>query len=309
MAVIEVRGLRKEFRTGWRRSTMALDGVDFEVPEGVVFGFLGPNGAGKTTTIRCLLALVRPTAGRCTVLGVDPQVHFERVQRRVGSLIESQSLFPAFSGRRNLFHLARLHRLPLPRADAVLERVGLAPRADDPLRTYSLGMRQRLGIAAALLKDPELLILDEPANGLDPEGIVEVRRLLRALAGEGRTVFVSSHQLAEVQHVCDDVAVLARGRCVTAGPVDGVLAAAGTAGVAARVDDPPAGLAALRAEGIEAWLDDEGLLRAPLPSRDAALVARALARHGLYPSELRPAGTSLEDAFLDLTRDRDGDRA
>jgi ABC-2 type transport system ATP-binding protein len=304
MAVIEVRDLRKEYRAGRRRRTVALAGVDFEVPGGEVFGFVGPNGAGKTTTIRCLLNLARPTSGRCLVLGVDPQVHFDRVQRRVGSLIETQALFPAFSGRRNLAHLARLYRIPLDRVDTVLETVGLADRGDDLLGTYSLGMRQRLGIGAALLKDPELLILDEPANGLDPEGIVEIRRLLRRLCDEGRTVFVSSHQLTEVQQACDRVAVLAHGRCVAAGPVDGVLASAGSTGVAVRVDDPPAARRALEAEGIEAWIDDGGLVRAALASSDAPAVARALARHDIYPQELRPGGASLEEAFLELTRRR-----
>ena len=306
MAVIELRGLRKEYRTGRRGGrTVALDGVDLDVPEGGVFGFVGPNGAGKTTTIRCLLNLVRPSSGRCLVLGVDPQVHYERIQRRIGALIEDQALVPAFSGRRNLLHLGRLHALPAARADAVLERVGLSERADDPVRTYSLGMRQRLGLAAALLKDPELLLLDEPANGLDPQGIVEVRRLLTSLAAEGRTVFVSSHQLAEVQQVCDQIAVLARGRCIAAGPVDGVLASVGTAGVLARVDDPVAAVAALQAEGIDAWIDDEGLVRSPLPAGDAPLLARALARHDIYPRELRPGGASLEAAFLALTERED----
>jgi ABC-2 type transport system ATP-binding protein len=303
--VIEIRGLRKEYRAGRARRTLALDGVDLEVPGGGVFGFLGPNGAGKTTTIRCLLNLVRPTAGRCMVLGVDPQMHFERVQRRVGSLIETQALFPSFSGHRNLSHLARLYRLPRQAVDDVLERVGLADRADDPLRTYSLGMRQRLGIAAALLKDPELFVLDEPANGLDPEGIVEIRRLLQRLGAEGRTVFVSSHQLGEVQQMCDQVAVLAHGRCVAAGPVDRVLASVGNTGVVASVDDPPAALAALQSEGIDAWIDDDGLLRSTLPSGDAPMLARALARHDIYPRELRPGGVTLEEAFLELTRRRD----
>jgi ABC-2 type transport system ATP-binding protein len=302
MGVIECRGLLKEYRLGRRRSVTALAGVDLDVPEGGVFGFVGPNGAGKTTTIRCLLNLVRPTAGRCTVLGVDPLVHFDRIQRRVGSLTETQALFPSFSGARNLAHLARLHRIGRDRVDAVLDRVGLADRAGDLVATYSLGMRQRLGIAAALLKDPELLILDEPANGLDPEGIVDMRHLLRQLGAEGRTVFVSSHQLAEVQQMCDHVAVLAHGRCVAAGPVDGVLASVGSTGVVARIDDPTLGLAALQAEGIDAWIDDEGLLRAALPSGDAPLVARALARHDLYPRELRSGGVTLEQAFLELTR-------
>jgi ABC-2 type transport system ATP-binding protein len=305
MAVIEVRGLRKEYRTGRGRRTVALDGVDFDVPEGGVFGFLGPNGAGKTTTIRCLLNLLRPSAGRCTVLGVDPQVHFDRIQRRVGSLIETQSLFPPFSGHRNLAHLARLYGLALARVDLVLERVGLADRAHDAVATYSLGMRQRLGIAAALLKDPELLILDEPANGLDPEGIVEVRHLLRQLGAEGRTVFVSSHQLAEVEQTCDRLAVLARGRCVAAGPVDGVLAEAGSTGVVVRVDDPPAAVTALATEGIDAWIDDQGLVRSALATTDAPLLVRALARHDVYPREVRPGGATLEQAFLALTRQRD----
>jgi ABC-2 type transport system ATP-binding protein len=308
MAVIEVRGLRKEYRQGRHRRTVALDGVDFDVPEGGVFGFLGPNGAGKTTTIRCLLNLARPTDGRCTVLGVDPQVHFDRVQRRVGSLIESQALFPAFSGRRNLEHLARLYRLPSSRVEDVLARVGLTERADDPIRTYSLGMRQRAGIAAALLKDPEVLILDEPANGLDPEGIVEIRNLLRSFGAEGRTVFVSSHQLAEVQHTCDRVAVLARGRCVAAGPVDGVLAEAGASGVLVSVDDVAAALAVIEAAGWEASVDDDGAIRVVAAAGDAPLVAEMLARRRLFPRELRPAGASLEEAFLALTRRAGRDR-
>jgi ABC-2 type transport system ATP-binding protein len=306
MAVIEVRSLRKEYRAGRGRRTVALDGVDFQVPGGGVFGFLGPNGAGKTTTIRCLLGLVRPTAGHCLVLGVDPQVHYDRIQGRVGALTESQALVPWFSGRRNLVHLGDLQRLGRSRVDEVLEVVGLGARADDLVGTYSLGMRQRLGIAAALLKDPELLILDEPANGLDPEGIVEVRRLLQQLGAEGRTVFVSSHQLAEVQQMCDQVAVLAHGRCVAAGPVDGVLASVGATGVVVVIDDTAQALAVLRDEGVDAWLDDHGMIRSPLPARDAPLIARTLARHDLYPRELRPAGASLEEAFLVLTRRKAG---
>jgi ABC-2 type transport system ATP-binding protein len=304
MGVIEVRALRKEYRAGPRRRTLALDGIDFEVPAGGVFGFVGPNGAGKTTTIRCLLGLVRPTSGHCLVLGVDPQVHYHRIRRRVGSLIESQALVPWFSARRNLHHLGDLHRLPRARTDAVLDVVRLGDRADDPVGAYSLGMRQRLGIAAALLKDPELLVLDEPANGLDPEGIVEVRQLLRQLGSDGRTVFVSSHQLAEVQQMCDQVAMLAQGRCVAAGPVDAVLAATGVTGVVIRIDDAPRALAALRAEGVEAWLDDEGLIRAASSADDAPVLARLLARHDLYPRELRPGGSTLEDSFLTLTRTR-----
>src|SRR6266498_299730 len=177
--VIEIRGLRKEFRRIRGGSTIAVAGLDLEVPSGGVFGFLGPNGSGKTTTIRCLLGLVSPTAGACRLLGASSRGELAAV--------------PGFSGRRNLTLLARIAGVGRRRVDEVLELVDLAGRAGDRVRTYSLGMRQRLGIAAALLKDPEVLILDEPANGLDPAGIKEIRDLLRSLGREGRTVFVSSH--------------------------------------------------------------------------------------------------------------------
>ncbi|HEX2063176.1 MAG TPA: ATP-binding cassette domain-containing protein, partial [Acidimicrobiales bacterium] len=223
VAVIEVEGLRKEYRRLRGSRVVALDGVDLSVPEGGVFGFLGPNGSGKTTTIRCLLGLARPTAGSCRLLGARSRGELATVIHRVGALVEAPGLFPSLSGRRNLTALGRLHRIPPSAVQRVLDQVGLAERADDPVRGYSLGMRQRLGIAIALLKDPDVLVLDEPANGLDPGGIKEVRDLLGRLGREGRTVFVSSHILSEVQQVCDRVAILSWGRCVAAGPVDEVL--------------------------------------------------------------------------------------
>ncbi|MGQ0668541.1 MAG: ABC transporter ATP-binding protein, partial [Actinomycetota bacterium] len=212
MAVIEVEGLRKEYRRLRGGGTLAVDGLDLSVPEGGVFGFLGPNGAGKTTTIRCLLGLIRPTRGACRLLDADVRKDLPKVIRRVGSIVETPAHHPRFSGRRNLELLGRLHGIGPKSVTQVLERVGLAERADHQVKTYPLGMRQRLGIGAALLKDPEVLILDEPANGLDPAGIKEVRELLGRLRGEGRTVFVSSHILSEVQHMADRVAILARGR-------------------------------------------------------------------------------------------------
>jgi ABC-2 type transport system ATP-binding protein len=284
---------------------VAVDGLDMSVDAGGVFGFLGPNGSGKTTTIRCLLGLARPTAGSCRVLGADAAGGFAAVQDRVGSMIETQALFGGFTGRKNLALLAAMVGLPLAAVDRVLDQVELRERADDLVRTYSLGMRQRLGLAAALLKDPELLILDEPANGLDPAGIRDIRSLLRRLGAEGRTVFVSSHQLAEVQQLCDHLAVLRRGRCVAQGSVDDVLASVGTRGVVVRLDDVAAGVAALATAGLRATVED-GALHVDVAVRDAPLVAEALGRHGVWHRELRPGGATLEEAFMALTGDVEG---
>ncbi|MGI8810151.1 MAG: ABC transporter ATP-binding protein [Acidimicrobiales bacterium] len=300
MAVIELTGLRKEYRRFRRPPIVALDGLDLSVPDGGVFGFLGPNGSGKTTTIRCLLALARPTSGDCRVLGIDSQTALPEVIGRIGSMVEAPGLFPAMTGRRNLALLGRIQGIGPAAVASVLERVGLAERADDPVRNYSLGMRQRLGIAIALLKDPQLLVLDEPANGLDPAGIKEVRELLRGLGAEGRTVFVSSHLLSEVQQTCDRVAVLARGRCVASGPVDDVLAAGGSQGLIVRLADLEGGRAALAGAGIDSVLDGDHL-KVALPPADAERVTRALVRKRLYLTELRPEEISLEAVFLELT--------
>jgi ABC-2 type transport system ATP-binding protein len=298
--VIEVVGLRKQYRRLRGGSQLAVDGLDLAVPEGGVFGFLGPNGAGKTTTIRCLLGLVAPTAGSCRLLGADVGRDLPRVLGRVGSIVETPALFPTMTGRRNLELLGRLYGIGPRRVTQTLERVGLAERADDLVKRYSLGMRQRLGLAAALLKDPELLILDEPANGLDPAGIKEVRELLRGLGDEGRTVFVSSHLLSEVRQTCDRVAILARGRCVAAGPVAEVLANGHSAGLLVRLEDLDRGRAVLAAAGIPVLLDGDRL-RVALAPAEAATVTHALAGQGLYLTELRPDEADLETVFLELT--------
>jgi ABC-2 type transport system ATP-binding protein len=301
--VIEVVGLRKHYRRLRGGSQLAVDGLDLAVPEGGVFGFLGPNGAGKTTTIRCLLGLVAPTAGSCRLLGADVGRDLPRVLGRVGSIVETPALFPTMSGRRNLELLGRLHGIGPRQVTQTLERVGLAERADDLVRRYSLGMRQRLGLAAALLKDPEVLILDEPANGLDPAGIKEVRELLRGLGDEGRTVFVSSHLLSEVRQTCDRVAILARGRCVAAGPVAEVLANGHSAGLLVRLEDLDRGRAVLAAAGIPVSRDGDRL-RVALPPAEAATVTHALAGQGLYLTELRPDEADLETVFLELTAEQ-----
>ncbi len=301
MAIIEIDGLRKEYhRKGGK--TVAVAGLDLEVPEGGVFGFLGPNGAGKTTTIRCLLGLVRPTSGRMKMLGAEVPGDLPSALSRIGSIVESPALFPRFSGRRNLEVLARLQGIGASTITSVLETVGLADRQRDQVKTYSLGMKQRLGIAAALMKDPALLILDEPANGLDPAGIVEVRDLLRRLGAEGRTVFVSSHILAEVQQTADRVAIIARGGLIKAGPVHEVLASGGTEGLIVRVDDLVAGARALVTSGISAVIEGDHL-RVALPVTEASRVTRTLADGGLYLSEIRADEVDLETVFLELTRD------
>jgi ABC-2 type transport system ATP-binding protein len=301
-AVIEIEGLRKEYRSLRRPPIAAVDGLDLTVPEGGVFGFLGPNGSGKTTTIRCLLGLIRPSSGRCTLLGEPTPRRLGRVIGKVGAIVETPALFPTFSGRRNLRLLAGVDGISDQRVEEALERVGLADRGDSLVKTYSLGMRQRLGLAATLLKDPELLILDEPANGLDPAGIREIRELLRSLAAEGRTVFVSSHILSEVQQTCDAMAILARGRCVAQGSVHEVLArASGARGVRVQTPDPVTALQLLRGAGIDATLDPGEAIVAQVGADQAGRVNQVLGEGGVWASDLRVIEATLEDVFLELT--------
>ena len=211
---VTTRGLTKRF--GQRT---VVDNVDLAIPAGSVCGFVGPNGAGKTTTIRMLLGLVRPTAGTGTVLGI-PLTRPAGYLAKVGALVEAPAFYPNLSGRDNLLALARLGGIDPATVPPALERVGLTDRAGDLFKRYSLGMKQRLGIAGALLADPALLVLDEPANGLDPAGIVEVRRLMRSFANQGITVFVSSHMLGEIEQVCDHLVMIQGGRLVFHGTVD-----------------------------------------------------------------------------------------
>ena len=201
-----------------------VDSVSLDIPAGEVFGFLGPNGAGKTTTIRMLVGLIKPTAGSVTICGYDIHRGFEDAMRQIGCIVETPDLYRFMNGRENLEHFARMLRVGNGEIERVAELVGLAHRLDQRVGTYSLGMRQRLGIAQALLGRPKLLILDEPANGLDPAGIREIRELLRSLAAEGMSVFVSSHLLAEVQLMCDRVAIIHKGRVLKEGSVHDLLA-------------------------------------------------------------------------------------
>jgi ABC-2 type transport system ATP-binding protein len=301
--VIEIEGLRKEYRARGRTRVAAIDNVDLAIPEGGVFGFLGPNGSGKTTTIRCVLGLVRPTRGRIGLLSRPVPGGLHHALRAVGAVVESPALFPTMTGRENLRLLGAIDRIGNHRVEEVLGFVGLEERAGDAVRKYSLGMRQRLGLAAALLKDPELLILDEPANGLDPAGIRQVRSLMRQLGDEGRTVFVSSHILSEIEHTCDRVAILSRGRCVSQGTVRDVLASAGAGeAMLVKVGDLDAGVVALRRAGIRAERCD-GHVRVAIAPAQAERVTRTLAQEHQWVTDLRPEERSLEDLFLELTGD------
>jgi ABC-2 type transport system ATP-binding protein len=298
-AVIEIDGLSKTYRRR-RGRVRALDGLDLSVRAGGVFGFLGPNGSGKTTTIRCLLGLARPSAGHCLVFGAESPRELPAVVGRIGALVESPGVNPGVSGRDALAVLATTAGIGRRRVNATLELVGLLDRADDPIRGYSLGMRQRLGIAIALLKDPELLVLDEPANGLDPAGIREVRELVRQLGDEGRTVFLSSHLLGEVEQVCDEVAIVSAGRTIAQGAVSDVLARARPAALWVKVTDLTGATDVLRRAGMPAELDGERI-RVGVVADEAEGVTRALVAAGHFPSELRPVETTLEDAFFALT--------
>jgi ABC-2 type transport system ATP-binding protein len=299
-SVIEITGLRKEYRRARRGRTVAVDGLDLEVPEGGVFGFLGPNGSGKTTTIRCLLGLVRASAGDVALLGARAPSQLGRVLPRVGAIVETPALFPTMTARENLLLLGATAGIGARRVDEVLETVGLAERSRDAVKRYSLGMRQRLGLAAALLKDPALLVLDEPANGLDPAGIREIRLLLRRLGDEGRTVFLSSHLLSEVEQTCDRVAILRRGRCILSGRVDDVLATAARPAMIVALDDLDAGARVLRDDGLTVERDGTAL-RVGVDRNDGARVTKVLADRGLYVRELRPESVTLEDLFLEVT--------
>ena len=233
-AVLETRGLSKSYG-----SRQAVRSLDLSVGQGEIFGFLGPNGAGKTTTIRMALGLIRPTAGTVEVLGQDVARNRKRVLPRVGALVESPALYLYMSGRDNLKAVADvLGGVPAARIDEVLGTVGLADRQRDRVKSYSLGMKQRLGLAIALLNDPDLLILDEPANGLDPAGVVEMRDLLRSLAAQGKTIFISSHVLSEVQQICHRVAIINVGELVKVATVEELVTSHGEFTVV--VDDPPA---------------------------------------------------------------------
>ena len=300
MTVIEIASASKTYRRRGKPPLRALDGLDLRVEDGGVHGFLGPNGSGKTTTIRTLLGLVRADEGQLRLLGQPVPEALPQVIGGVGALVETPLFFPAFSGRLNLQLLAETAGVSRTRVEECLDLVALRDRADERFKGYSLGMKQRLGIAAALLKAPRLLILDEPSNGLDPAGIRDVRELVRRLGADGHTtVFLSSHLLAEVEQVCDHVSIMTRGRCVASGTVREVLAGRSSADVRVRVPDQAAARAVLERAGHRVQ-EADGALRV-LAVASPSELTRVLAEHGHYLSELSPVAVDLEAAFLELT--------
>jgi ABC-type multidrug transport system ATPase subunit len=293
--VIETRELGKRY--GER--VVAVDRLNMRVRRGEVYGFLGPNGAGKTTTLRMLLGLIRPTSGSALVLGVPPGS--PDGLGRIGALIETPTFYPFLSGRDNLRVLARYANVAESRIEAVLEEVGLTARADDRFRTYSLGMKQRLGIAAALLKDPELLILDEPTNGMDPAGMAEMRTFIRELGRGRRTVLLSSHLMSEVEQICDRVGVISGGRLVGEGTVNELRGRERLWVRAEPLEQAEGLLRTLRA--VEQVARSDGGLRITADPAAAPAINRALVEAGIAVGELRPERASLEKVFLELTGD------
>jgi ABC-2 type transport system ATP-binding protein len=303
MPAVQMVAVSKTYRRRGRPPQNALDGLDLLVESGGVHGFLGPNGSGKTTTIRVLLGLIQADGGEARLFDRPVPEALREVIADVGALVETPLFFPGFSGRLNLRLLAEASGVSRARVEEVLEIVDLTDRADDRFKGYSLGMKQRLGIAAALLKRPRLLILDEPSNGLDPAGIRDVRELIRRLGSDGHTtVLLSSHLLAEIQQVCDSVSILARGRRVAAGPVAEVLASRSTGDVRVRVDDLTAAAAVLTGAGFAVSPGPDALVVHAVAA--PAEITRILASHRQYVAELSPLSADLESAFLAITGDQ-----
>lgn len=302
-SIVEIEGLRKVYPRSRGGDVIAVSNLDLQFGDpGTVHGFLGPNGSGKTTTIRCLLRLIRPTAGSTRLFGVDTASGLHTVASRIGAIVEGPKLFGPFSGYRNLSLLAAMEGVPAARVHEVLDIVGLSGRGGDSFDSYSLGMKQRLAIGAALLKDPDLLILDEPANGLDPAGIAEMRRLISSIAAQGKAVLVSSHQLSEIEQICTEVTIINRGELVITGALDEVRRHGGSDGVVITSHDRDHAIGLLREAGIEARprpeVDEAVVMEAPM---GAAAINQFLAQRGHFLRGIRVERATLESAFLNLT--------
>ena len=296
--IVETHGLTKRFGNG----VLAVDSVAMGVRRGEVYGFLGPNGAGKTTTLRMLVGLIRPTSGTATVAGHGPGK--PEGLKRIGALIEGPGFYPFLSGRENLRHTAGLAGVGHRRVEEVLDIVELTTRAHRKFGTYSTGMKQRLGVAAALLKDPELLILDEPTNGLDPQGMAEMRKLIKDIGQGDRTVLLSSHLLGEVEQICDRVGVISNGRLVRQSTVQELRGEEGVLVRAQPMDRAEQMLSAL--VGPDAVTKEDGALHLKTAPGRAAEINQQLVAAGIGVTEIRPFERSLEEVFFQLTGEKQG---
>jgi len=296
--IVETHGLTKRYGSG----VLAVESVDMSVRRGEVYGFLGPNGAGKTTTLRMLVGLIRPTSGTATVAGHTPGNRTGLA--KIGTLIESPGFYPYLSGHENLRVVAEMASMSRKRVDEVLDMVDLTSRAGRKFGTYSTGMKQRLGVAASLLKDPDLLILDEPTNGLDPQGMAEMRKLIKDIGQGERTVLLSTHLLGEVEQICDRVGVITNGRLVTQSTVRDLL---GEKGVVVKAQPADRAVEILtRMFGHESVVRQDGFIQLKTDPGRSTEINRELTAAGVGVSELRPYERSLEDVFFQLTGDKQG---
>lgn len=309
--VLSVRNLRKKVGKRW-----IIKGISFDIAKGEIFGFLGPNGSGKTTTIRMLVDLIRPTEGTVTIGGHDLAKARSKALAQVGAIVENPEMYPFLTGRENLRQMARMRiGIAEARISEVVDMVGLSNRIDDKVKTYSLGMRQRLGIAQALLADPRLLILDEPTNGLDPQGIRDLRLFLRQLADRGISLLVSSHLLSEIEMMCDRVAIIGNGETIAVAKVSSLLEQAGHRAVF-KVGDAQAAAAILAEADIPIETEGNGghdgehegesdgatgMLTARVPESDIPRIIRLLHEAGIALYGVTPRKPTLEELFLDLT--------
>jgi len=298
--VVETVGLTKDFG-----DVRAVADLSLQVPQGSVFGLLGPNGAGKTTIIGTLLGLIRPTSGTIRLFGTEINGSTDEAVRRIGAIMETPAFYPFMSGRDNLRYFQGISGAGGPEEiDDLLELVGLSARGEARFNTYSLGMKHRLGIAYAMLGDPELLLLDEPTNGLDPNGMAEVRQLLKTLGDGTRTVVLASHLLNEVEQVCDRVAILSKGSVIAEGEVSELIGRRDRIQLAT-TDNVAAHRLLVELDWVNSVLATDGGLLIDAPSERVAELSQALAGGGIYPTELRAISTSLEQFFLEVT---DGDK-
>lgn len=292
MNAVVVEGLHKRYR-----KTVALDGLSLTFPAGRVSGFLGPNGAGKTTTFRSLLGLTRPDAGQMEVLGLPVRTKLPEIVKRLGAIVEEPGLIKGLSGRANLVVAARTLGRGVDRVDELLEFAGLGSEGNRRIDGYSKGMRQRLALASSLLGDPELLILDEPLDGLDPAGQAQIKSGLRELAAQGKTVIVSSHNLGDVEAMADHVVVINKGKLTASGELNALL---GTfrSGYLVEIDQTEQALAVLLSSGLQASLEDG---KVAVATEDGVAISRALGEAQLYPREMARRSGRLEELFLSLT--------